>query len=195
MSDKIANIKWAQRKNLILLKIDVNGATSEDIQLTADNLSISVTAPSGEIFKFKTDLFAEAVPESLQTKIDSRYVSVSFQKKDEEADFWPRITKVKRKFHNISIDWALWKDEDESEDEEEDLGMGGMGGMPGMGGMGGMPGMENMDLSAMMKNLGGMGGMGGMPDMDDDDDDLPDLEAEEVPAGDDLPELEEDKPE
>merc|ERR1719238_589283 len=63
MSDKIANIKWAQRKNLILLKIDVNGATSEDIQLTADNLSISVTAPSGEIFKFKTDLFAEAVPE------------------------------------------------------------------------------------------------------------------------------------
>ena len=40
--------------------------------------------------------------------------------------------------HWLKTDFDKWKDEDESEDEDQ---MGGMGGMPGMGGMGGMPGM------------------------------------------------------
>ena len=55
--------------------------------------------------------------------------------------------------HWLKIDFAKWKDEDDSGDDEkpDDYGQGmeGMGGPPGMGG--GPPGM------------GGMGGMGGGP--------------------------------
>jgi len=99
----------------------VQGAKEQNVELTADSITVTATSESGEKYKFSTELFAEAVADSAKVDAQPRYISIAFKKKDEEADFWPRITKVKRKYHNISVDWAMWKEEDESEDEEEDV--------------------------------------------------------------------------
>ena len=37
--------------------------------------------------------------------------------KKEEGPFWPQLMKQKVKYHWLKIDFAKWKDEDDSEDE------------------------------------------------------------------------------
>merc|ERR1712198_415004 len=76
--------------------------------------------------------------------LSTRFIVMKIVKK--EKQFWPRLTKEKAKVDWIKVDFANWRDEDESEEEDDktrDLEkmmsqMGGMGGMPGMGGMDGM---------------------------------------------------------
>lgn len=100
------------------------------------------------------------------------------KKKDTDAEFWPRLTKIKGRYHYITIDWNKWKDEDESEGEEE----GPQGGLPpGMdfsqfGGAGGLGGGFPGGLGGGFP--GGFGDLGG--EEEDDDDGPPELEAEEV---------------
>jgi hypothetical protein len=78
-------------------------------------------------------------------------------KKDKDADFWPRITKVKAKYPYIAIDWGKWVDD---EDEEEEAPAG------------------DYDFG----NLGGLGGFGGGDDAESDDDDgPPGLESDDMP--------------
>jgi prostaglandin-E synthase len=118
-------------------------------------------------------------------------VQMKLNKKDKDAEFWPRLLKDKNlEKTNVKIDWDRYIDEDEAEGKDFDMsgldggmdfgGMGGMGGMDfgGMGGMGGFPG------------AGGFGGPGGDDSDDgeneedsDDDEKLPDLEStEEQPS-------------
>mmetsp|Transcript_21734 Transcript_21734/g.37125 ORF Transcript_21734/g.37125 Transcript_21734/m.37125 type:complete len:196 (+) Transcript_21734:31-618(+) len=187
MSEKVPNIKWAQRKALILLKVEIQGATDDKIELTEKRLTVSATSSMKENYKVTVDLFAECVPGSLVKTIQPRYINIVFKKQDEDADFWPRLTEKKAKYHYIAIDWNQWKDEDEDDDENEEIpGMEGMGGMPG-----GMPG--GMDFASMMQGMGGMGGMppgmdfggmnlGGMDLGGDDDDGPPELENDDDDA-------------
>lgn len=72
-----------------------------------------------------------------------------------KQEYWPRLTKDKKKTPYIKTDFDKWIDEDEQDAAEEPeapedpmQGIQG-GGMPGLGGMGGMMGG------------GGAGGMGG----------------------------------
>lgn len=123
-------------------------------------------------------------------------VQMKLNKKDVDAEFWPRLLADKHlEKTNVTVDWDRYVDEDDDgKDFDTDgfgnMGPGGPGGMGmggGMGGMmgGGMPGMEGMDFSKMMAGMGGMpGGMPGMgmdegegEDEDSDDEGLPDLES------------------
>lgn len=38
-------------------------------------------------------------------------------KKKEEGPYWPQLTKEKKKYHWLKVDFNKWKDEDDSEDE------------------------------------------------------------------------------
>lgn len=92
----------------------------------------------------------------------------------------PRLTKDKKKFPNIQVDWSMWVDEDEEGKEMPGisniciymivLDFGGMGDMGAMGGMPGMGGMGDQDFEAMMSKYKAQGNLG----MD---------EEEEHPAG------------
>ena len=85
-----------------------------------------------------------------------RNIILNIVKQDQDASYWPRLTKDKIKNAHIQADWSKWVDEDE-EDEAKPLGEdwnqdnmnafggGGMPGMPGMGGMGGMEGGDSDD--------------------------------------------------
>ena len=45
-------------------------------------------------------------------KMMPRYVEFVLQKKEKD-NWWPRLTKEKKKYHNIKADWTKWVDEDE----------------------------------------------------------------------------------
>lgn len=41
-------------------------------------------------------------------------------KKKEEGPFWPQLTKLKQRYHWLKINFNKWKEEDDSDMEEEE---------------------------------------------------------------------------
>jgi len=122
------------------------------------------------------ELFDKVNTDSVKKSLTGKSLNIVVQKKELKIEYWPRLTKDKKKLQFIKTDFSKWVDEDEQDAAEEldsgmDQGMGGnpygagMGGMGGGmgGGAGGMPDMAS--LMAQMGGGGGMGGAGGMPDM------------------------------
>jgi len=70
-------------------------------------------------------------------------------KKNQDKEYWPRLTSEKHKNPHIQADWSKWVDEDEEEEEEK--------GMPG-------------DWDPSQMNNFNMGDMGAMGEGDSDDD-------------------------
>ena len=68
--EKVANIQWAQRSSLILLKVEVQEATQHKVELTADTLTITATSKSGENYKTVVELFSEAVPDVSKWRVN-----------------------------------------------------------------------------------------------------------------------------
>jgi len=184
----IPKILWAERKQHLLITIDVQDATDTkfDVQPTYFSFEGKCKDQKGEVQEFatKVELNGEIDVEESTHRVLPRNVEMKLKKKEE--GYWNKLQKG-AKDKQIEVDWAKFVDEDE--EQNADLGgfggdagfggmpgMGGMGGMPGMGGMGGMPGlggmggmpgmggMGGMDMAQLQAMMGGMGGEGGMPD-------------------------------
>jgi len=177
-------VLWAQRssesdetKNILYLTINLPDIQESGLKYNLEPTKITFEATSGnektgheKKYAFSLDFFSEIVPEKSSKKLSTRSLYLVLRKKEQKAEFWPRLTKEKVKNAYIKTDFSKWVDEDEQDGEaakdDADLedamgGMGGMGGMPGMGGMGGMPGMGGMGGMGM-PGMPGMGGPGGM---------------------------------
>ncbi|KAG6857645.1 hypothetical protein H0H87_010213 [Tephrocybe sp. NHM501043] len=195
-------VLWAQRssateeqKNVIYLTVNLPDIQEDSLQYVLTQTSISFSAKAGDAsknveertFAFTLDFFADVVPELSTKKLTSRSFVVVLRKKENKAEYWPRLTEKNVKNAFLKTDFSKWVDEDEQDGDvalpEDDEGMV----PPGMAGMGGgMPG--GMDFEKMMAQ---MGGGGGMPDFsgsgeaggedDSDDDGPPPLEEAEAP--------------
>lgn len=170
---------WAQRsnkdvpeKNVIYLTFAVENVKNPVLDLTKDGFHFHSKADDKE-FDLKLDFFDEIDPENSKVTHTDRGTFATVRKAKAQEEYWPRLTKEKKKYFFIKTDFDKWVDEDEQEEasadaDDFDLGggnpMAGMAGMPGMGGMGGMPGMPGM---GGMGGMPGMGGMGGMPGMEE----------------------------
>ncbi|KAF7340103.1 CS domain-containing protein [Mycena venus] len=180
-------VLWAQRssesdetKNIIYLTINLPDIQESSLKIRPpahqNNLRGNIWKKTGheKKYAFNLEFFSEIVPEKSSKKLSTRSLYLVLRKKENQAEYWPRLTKEKVKNAYIKTDFSKWVDEDEQDGQEakddadlEDA-MGGMGGMPGMGGMG-MPGMGGMGMPGMpgmggmgMPGMGGMGGPGGM---------------------------------
>ncbi|XP_060066944.1 prostaglandin E synthase 3-like [Ylistrum balloti] len=158
-----AAVVWAQRKDKIYLTINLEDGSDTKIEINENSFYFGGKGgPEKKDYEVKIDFYKEVIPSDSKYKVLPRNVPCVIKKKD-DGEFWPRLTKDAKKVHWIKTDFAKWKDEDESDYEED----------------------SPMDLEQMMQNMGGMGGnMGegmdakeedGMSE-DSDDDDLPDLE-------------------
>ena len=54
-----------------------------------------------------------------------RFIDVRLVKADDEAEWWPRLTKVKDA--RVQIDWSRWKDEDDDDGDDQPFDLGSMG--------------------------------------------------------------------
>ena len=205
------NLKWAQRRELVYITIDVLDVEKTDISLSEDGkLTFRANAANKQKIGFDMELFKAVDKEASRWNLKGRNVILKLAKKDDDLEeYWPRLTKNKDKNARITVDWSRWVDEDEADQAPADDGMegmqgfgggaGGMGGMDmqqmmaqmqGMGGMGGAGGAGGMDMNAMMQQMQGMnmGGMGG-PDSDDEDEEE---EAEGQPKAKNLDDLDQE---
>lgn len=188
-------MRWAQRsseyeheKNIVYLTVVTPDIVEPKIDIQAKSVDISGSDKHGKAYKLHLDLYDEVDPAATKQRHNDLNLFFVLQKKEDKAEFWPRLSSVKEKLHYVRTDFDKWVDEDEQEEAADDdaAGMGGMGDMASMmggaGGAGGMGGLDfsklagmggaggDMDFSSMMANMG-QGGAGAGDDGDDSDDD------------------------
>lgn len=131
---------WAQRKNLVSLTINVEDCKEPVITIEPTKVYFKGTGgPDKKTFEVTIDLFGEIdtavslielmFASSLTLTLlfyslqESKYFvrerSIEFfLRKKEEGPYWPSIFKDKKKVHWLKIDFNRWRDEDDSEPEE-----------------------------------------------------------------------------
>ena len=75
--------------------------------------------PQQHEYKFELELFGEVNPSKSKMKKTDRHMEVILEKKDKSSHFWPRLTESKAKVHFVHTDFNLWKDEDDTSDEDD----------------------------------------------------------------------------
>lgn len=174
---QVPEVRWAQRssedehdKNIVYLTIVTPDIVKPEISIEAKKISVNGSDKHGKTYKLDLDLFAEIEPEATKQRNTDLNLFFVLQKKEDKAEFWPRLSAGKEKLHNVRTDFDKWVDEDEQDEQPELPDMGGMGGPGGAGGpdmasmMGGAGGMGGLDFSKLAGMGGGGGGAGGQPD-------------------------------
>ncbi|GMH33505.1 hypothetical protein BSKO_01339 [Bryopsis sp. KO-2023] len=154
-------VLWAQRKDCLLLTVDVQDCKDTKVQVDKDDsdsfavLRFSGKAGSdGKSYAMDMELLKEVDPAETKVSTTGRNVFVMIPKKEE--GFWPKLVRQKAP-HNVKVDWSKWVDsDDEGGDEGFDMSQ-----------MGQFSGLDGMDFSDS-----------------DDDEDVPGLAEEAKEKGD-----------
>ncbi|XP_031564026.1 prostaglandin E synthase 3-like [Actinia tenebrosa] len=154
-------ILWAQRKDRVLVTISLEDCKNPEIKLTETKLTFSSKGGHEQkLYKVELEFYNEVDPKESKQLVGGREIYFDIKKKD-EGPFWPRLLKETKKPHYVRVDFNRWRDEDDSDIEDNYT--------------------DNRNLEDMMKNMGSSG-LGekfdpGEADSDDsDDEELPDLE-------------------
>lgn len=179
--------EWAQREDKLYLTF--KSTTCNDGKVEFEKKKITFKGTSGkDTYDTTLEVFDEVKTEGNQ--VNRRGLGYECIIYKENASWWPRLLANKTKQHWLKVDFKKWKDEDDS-DIEEDYSEDAGGDAMGMGGNG-------PDLAQMMAQMGGgapmgMDQMGGLSEsdseVDSDDEDIPGLEndVEPPPAGTEVP--------
>ena len=154
---QVPEVRWAQRsseteheKNIVYLTIVTPDIVDPKITIEDKKIAVSGADKHGKEYNLDLDLYAEIEPkETKQRNTDLNLVFV-LQKKEDKAEFWPRLSSQKGKLHNVRTDFDKWVDEDEQDGTADLPDMDGMAGMGGAGMGGGQP-----DFASMMGGAGG----------------------------------------
>lgn len=161
-------VLWAQRADKLFLTVVIEDCKDPKISLEKDKLyfkgkSHSIQQDADHSDHEVTIEFYQPINVD-ESKYDVRARGAEFIIVKQEANWWPRLLKDSAKQHWLRVDFAKWKDEDDSED---DMG-------PGMGGQ--------PDFGDLMQQFGNIGGGGGMPGgADDEEYDTDDDDTEQAP--------------
>jgi len=110
-------VRWAQRKDRLYVKIDVNDAKAPKINLDPSGKLSFETTIEGKHYQVDLEFFKEINVEDSKWNIQPRYVNFLIKKK-ETGPYWDRLLKEEGKKSFLKVDWNDWKDEDE-EDEDD----------------------------------------------------------------------------
>lgn len=134
------NVKWAERKDKLFITFEASNAKDVKVDVTEKSVTVSgtgITATSEEHPIAATlNLSKAVVPDKKSFKVLGQTIQVVCFKAEE--GYWNKlVTDPSNKTKNwLTVDWNLWKDEDE-EKEDEKLNFGGYGDMSNMMNMGG----------------------------------------------------------
>ena len=161
---RIPPVRWAQRKDKLYIKIDVQECKSPDVKLSPEGkLSFKGTDKDGQKYALDMEFLHEINVEESKWNTWPRYIEFILIKK-EKGPHWPSLTKDSKKPFWLKCDWQHWVDEDEEDENEA---------MPDLANF------QNFDMSAFA----------GGNDDDDEDESKDNEEGDE-----DLPPLEEAEP-
>ncbi|VVC32651.1 Hypothetical protein CINCED_3A008942 [Cinara cedri] len=171
----IPPVIWAQRNTVVFVTICVEDCKTPNIKIEPEQIVFhGVAGLQQKVYELTIPLYAAVEPENSKTSIGGRYIEIVLQKPPSDTKYWPYLTKEKKKYHWLKVDFKKWKDEDDSEDESAAAGsvLGGDGNIDDMlslmeGGGGGSTGSK----------IPNFGRDYNVPsDEDSDDEEMPDLD-------------------
>jgi len=143
-------VRWAQRKDFVLLTFDVNDIKNDHIEVTDTKLIFKGQGgDSAKTYALEVEFYEDVTKEGSKWAIHGKATEFAIKKK--VPAFWPRLCKTKAKLQWLTLDWSKWVDEDDATDDIDTSYMDDIGGGGG-------------DFN--------FGGAGGGDDADDEDDDL-----------------------
>jgi len=151
-------VVWAQRNDRVLLTIKLENCVKPSVEIKDGSLYFKGKGGTAQTdHEVLMEFNKEIAPENCKYETTGREIVFTLRKKEDSMGFWPRLLKDSKKAHYLKTDFSKWKDEDDSDVEEQ----------------------EAFNLDDMMSSMGGM--QGGMPGMeedeeDSDDEELPDLQ-------------------
>eukprot|EP00758_Cryptobia_borreli_P003020 Tbor_TRINITY_DN3460_c0_g1::TRINITY_DN3460_c0_g1_i1::g.3795::m.3795/K15730/PTGES3; cytosolic prostaglandin-E synthase len=138
MSSNHVRLSWAQRLHTVLIVVDVIKPTNVKIEFldsegksasdAAERLRISYSTISTEEvaerqFSEEILLFQSVTVPKSNVHVTERCIYIRLAKVD-AGSFWTRIyqnkEEHKRKAKHVTVNWSLWKDEDELIEEKEE---------------------------------------------------------------------------
>jgi len=110
-------IRWCQRKDKVLLKLEARNPTKETVEFTDDNRLRYNADCLLKNYMLDLELFDEIDHENSGYKRIGFNMEIVIKKKEQVS--WPRLTKENVKLSYVGVDWNNWVDSDD-EDPEED---------------------------------------------------------------------------
>jgi len=119
----IPTVSWAQRKDVLYLKVKVPEHSKPEIKITEDSLALNCEDGAGKIYQLDIKFLKHVDPFQFQIKHVKigNYVEMTIRKADCDAPYWPRLVASQDKQHWLRVDFNRWKDEEEADDIEEKL--------------------------------------------------------------------------
>ena len=118
-------IKWAQRKDRVLLTVDLHDASDVKVSFENDDTLHFRGVSDGTVYESDLQFYDIIDTKASSYKMLPRSIQINVMKKKKDDDvkdgmkFWPRLLKDKameKNKYELTVDWNRWVDEDE-EDE------------------------------------------------------------------------------
>ncbi|KAJ7898885.1 HSP20-like chaperone, partial [Mycena olivaceomarginata] len=116
---------WAQRssasdeaKNVVYLTVNIPDIQANTLEYSLETQKIFFKAKSGNAqikeYTFNLDLFVKSSRRFKSSKtLTARSLYLVLHKKEQKAEYWPRLTREKVKNGQIRTDFNKWVDSDE----------------------------------------------------------------------------------
>lgn len=126
---------WAQRTDLLYIRINVSDLKNDELNVTEEGLTFKgESSESQKRYEANLTFFKPVNPDMVRRDKTGRALRLVIPKKTDEA-YWPRLLKDNVRLPFLKVDFEMWRDEDEEKEEEENLlssmaaGAGGAGGL------------------------------------------------------------------
>lgn len=127
--DIAAPTEWAIRTDKVFVSFQVEDAGK--VQVVFEDQKVTFSAVQYEIneqghptkkvsksFRNDLDLYGKVIPEKCVYQQFGRVIKCLLMRA-EEGSYWPRLSKEKQRIHWLKVDFARWKDEDDSDTEDK----------------------------------------------------------------------------
>jgi hypothetical protein len=114
-----APIRWAQRKDKVLVTVGVIDVRDPVLNIEGTNFTFTGSAGQSS-YSNTVELYADVDHAQSKYVVRPRGVEIALVKKDASV-WWPRLIKGTAKAHWLSVDWNRWVDSSEDEPAKPDF--------------------------------------------------------------------------
>ncbi len=112
---------WAQSDTHVYLKVDVKEVSRCHVRIEEEGVEFSAVGIGGHgqpmNYEFSVEFYLPVDAEASGYEVGEREVAIKLVKK--ESDWWPRLLYEQKKLPWLKIDFDRWRDQDESDADEE----------------------------------------------------------------------------
>ncbi|OAF68535.1 Co-chaperone protein SBA1 [Intoshia linei] len=138
----VPSVMWAQRRDGIYITFNVVDCKNPEIDVQENCITFKGKSEGNKLYKLSFNVYEEIDPSTSKKCLTDRFVRLYIKRKT-AGDYWPRLLKESAKVFWLKTDFALWKDEEDSDTEEKGDDFSNFNNM--MGGAGGMPNMPDLE--------------------------------------------------